>query len=113
MRPSLGWRGLPLAVFKIAIPVLIALLVIRLGVKVLQAAFSETPLVRLLERTISWLAWLAMVLWVSGLLPVILEELDQITWKVGGTTLSVRNMLEGLLTAGAGADLHPVDFIGH
>lgn len=94
-------RWVPLAVLKIAIPVLISLLVIRLGVKVLQAAFRETPLVRLLERTISWVAWLAMVLWVSGLLPVILEELDQITWKVGGTTLSVRNMLEGSLTAGA------------
>jgi small-conductance mechanosensitive channel len=94
-------RWVPLAVFKIAIPVLISLLVIRLGVKVLQAAFRETPLVRLLERTISWVAWLAMVLWVSGLLPVILEELDQISWKMGGTTLSVRNMLEGSLTAGA------------
>ncbi|MEI8168412.1 MAG: mechanosensitive ion channel domain-containing protein [Rhodoferax sp.] len=90
-----------LAVFKIAMPVLLSLLVIRFGVKILQAAFAEAPLVRLLERSISWVAWLAMVLWVSGLLPVILEELDQITWKVSGTTLSVRNMLEGALTAGA------------
>jgi small-conductance mechanosensitive channel len=55
----------------------------------------------LLEQTISWVAWLAMVLWVSGLLPVVLNELDQITWKVGGTTLSVRSMIEGLITAGA------------
>lgn len=94
-----GW--VPLAVFKIAMPVLISLLVIRLGVKVLQAAFMDRPLVRVLERTISWVAWLAMVLWVSGLLPVMLEELDQITWKVGGSTLSVRTMLEGALTAGA------------
>jgi small-conductance mechanosensitive channel len=94
-------RWVALAVFKIAIPVLISLLVIRFGVKVLQAAFSTTPLVRLLERTISWLAWLAMVLWVSGLLPVMLEELDQISWKVGGSNLSVRTMLEGVLTAGA------------
>lgn len=94
-----GWVSL--AVFKIAIPVLISLFVIRFGVKILQAAFTEAPLVRLLERSISWVAWLAMVLWVSGLLPVILEELDQISWKVGGTTLSVRNMLEGALTAGA------------
>jgi small-conductance mechanosensitive channel len=94
-------RWLALAVFKIAMPVLISLLVIRLGVKVLQAAFSDTPLIRLLERTISWVAWLAMALWVSGLLPVILEELDQITWKVGGAALSVRTMLEGTLTAGA------------
>jgi small-conductance mechanosensitive channel len=94
-------RAVAVAVFKIALPVLIALLVIRLGVKVLQAAFSETPLVRLLERSISWLAWLAMVLWVSGLLPLVLEELDQISWKVGGATLSVRNLIEGALTAGA------------
>jgi small-conductance mechanosensitive channel len=93
-------RSVPLAVFKIGIPVLIALLFIRLGVKVLQAAFSETPLVRLLERSISWVAWLAMVLWVSGLLPLILEELDQINWKVSGATLSVRTVIEGVLTAG-------------
>ncbi len=94
-------RSVPLAVFKIAIPVLIALLVIRLAVKVLQAAFQQTPLVRLLERSISWFAWLAMVLWVSDLLPAILEELDQITWKVGGASMSVRTMIEGTLTAGA------------
>ena len=94
-------RSVPLAVFKIAIPVLIALLVIRLAVKVLQAAFQQTPVVRLLERSISWFAWLAMVLWVSDLLPAILEELDQITWKVGGASMSVRTMIEGTLTAGA------------
>jgi small-conductance mechanosensitive channel len=35
------------------------------------------------------------------LLPVVLNELDQITWKVGASNLSVRTMLEGLLTAGA------------
>ena len=94
-------RSVPLAVFRIAIPVLIALLVIRLAVKVLQAAFQQTPLVRLLERSISWFAWLAMVLWVSDLLPAILEELDQITWKVGGASMSVRTLIEGTLTAGA------------
>ncbi len=93
-------RVFPLAVFKVAIPVLLSLAVIRLGVKVLQAAFKNAPWVRALERTISWLAWLAMVLWVSGLLPVILEELDGIKWKVGDSTLSVRTMIEGALTAG-------------
>lgn len=90
----------PPAVFKLAIPVLISLLVIRLGVKVLQAAFNETPAIRLLERSISWIAWLAMVLWVSGLLPLLLEEMDQISWKVGASTLTVRNIVEGTLTAG-------------
>lgn len=93
-------RLFPVAVFKVAVPVLLALAVIRLGVKVLQVAFRDAPFVRALERTISWLAWLAMVLWVSGLLPVILEELDNIKWKVGNSTLSVRTMLEGAVTAG-------------
>ena len=87
----------PVAVLRIAIPVLMSLVVIRVGVKVLQATFAEAPWVKPLEQTISWVAWLAMVLWVSGLLPVILNELDQITWKVGGTTLSVRTLLEGLV----------------
>ena len=90
----------PLAVFKVAIPVLLSLAVIRLGVKVLQVAFKNAPWVRTLERSISWLVWLAMLLWISGLLPLILEELDGIKWKIGATTLSVRTMIEGALTAG-------------
>ena len=93
-------RMFALAVFKVAIPVLLALALIRLGVKVLQAAFKDAPLVRALERSISWIAWVAMLLWVSGLLPVVLDELDNIKWKVGGATLSVRSMLEGAITAG-------------
>lgn len=98
---SLIVQWVPLAVFNIAIPVLISLLVIRLGVKVMQAAFAQSPLILMLERTISWLAWLAMVLWVSGLLPILLEELDQIRWTVGNSTMSVRTLIEGALTAGA------------
>jgi small-conductance mechanosensitive channel len=89
------------ALLKVAIPVLVSLLVIRVGVKVLQAAFSESKWVRPLERSISWIAWLIMVLWVSGLLPVVLNELDQIGWKVGNSHLTLRTMLEGALTAGA------------
>ncbi|TXH91022.1 MAG: mechanosensitive ion channel [Rhodoferax sp.] len=93
-------RFMELAVFKVAIPVLLSLVAIRVGVKVLQVAFGAAPWVKLLEQTISWLAWAAMVLWVSGLLPIVLNELDQISWKVGASTLSVRTLLEGALTAG-------------
>jgi len=92
-------QWVPLAAFKVVIPVLISLVVIRVGVKVLQAAFPQSAWVRPIERTISWLAWLAMVLWVTGLLPLVLQQLDEITWKVGATTLSVRTMIEGFVTA--------------
>jgi len=36
-------QHVPMAVFKVAIPVLVSLVVIRLGVKVLQVAFTEAP----------------------------------------------------------------------
>jgi small-conductance mechanosensitive channel len=91
----------PVALFGILLPVCISLALIRFGVKVLQVAFGEAPFVRMLERTISWIAWLAVVLWVTGILPLILDELDQIRWKVGGSMLSVRTLIEGALTAGA------------
>ena len=94
-------QRVPLAVFKVAIPVLVSLVVIRLGVKVLQAAFSSAPWVPALERTISWFAWGCMVLWVSGLLPIVLAEMEQITWKIGSSTVSLRTLIEGVLTAGA------------
>ena len=91
----------PVALFAILLPVCISLALIRFGVKVLQVAFGEAPFVRVMERTISWVAWLAVVLWVTGILPLVLEELDQIRWKVGGSLLSVRTLIEGALTAGA------------
>ncbi|HVL43610.1 MAG TPA: mechanosensitive ion channel domain-containing protein [Acidovorax sp.] len=90
-----------LAAFKVAIPVLVALVVIRIGVKVLQVAYPDAAWVRPIERSISWMAWLGMVLWVTGLLPLVLDELDQIHWKVGGATLSVRTIIEGAVTAAA------------
>lgn len=98
---TLVQQWMPLAAFAVAIPVLVALVVIRMGVKVLQAAFPQAGWVRPIERSISWLAWLVMVLWVTGLLPMVLQELGEITWKVGNSTLSVRTLIEGTLTAAA------------
>lgn len=91
-------EALPLAVFRLVVPILVSLVVIRLTVRVLRAAFPESQLMRVVERSVSWIAWLAMVLWVTGILPVLLDELDQIQWKLGGTTISVRNLLEGLVS---------------
>lgn len=92
-------RWISVAAFKIAIPVLMALVVVRVAAKVLEAAFPQSTWVPPIERTLSWLAWGVMVLWVTGLLPLVLQDLDEITWKIGGVHLSVRTLLEGLLTA--------------
>jgi small-conductance mechanosensitive channel len=89
----------PTAVFKLVVPILMSLAAIRLTVRVLHQAFPTSQLVRLFERSFSWVAWIAVVLWVTGILPLLLQELDQITWKLGGATVSVRNLIEGALSA--------------
>ena len=91
--------AIPLAVFRLAIPVLSSLAVIRLTVKVLGAAFPSSSALRVVERTVSWGAWLATVLWITGVLPIILDELDDITWKIGASRVSLRNLIEGTLSA--------------
>lgn len=88
------------AVFKLAVPVLMSLAVIRLSVRVLGATFPDAQWVRILERSISWLAWIAVVLWITGVLPVLMAAMDQISWKIGATRMSLRNLVEGLLSAG-------------
>ncbi|TAK87405.1 MAG: mechanosensitive ion channel [Aquabacterium sp.] len=90
---------LPLTVFRLIIPVLASLAVIRLTVKVLKVAFPSSQTVRVVERTVSWLAWIVTVLWVTGVMPMVLSELEDITWKIGATQVSLRNLIEGSLSA--------------
>jgi small-conductance mechanosensitive channel len=98
---ALKAAAVPLFAIRIFLPVLLSLALIRVGVKVLQVAFKRAPLVRLLERSISWLAWLAVALWLTGLLPLLLDELDGIVFRMGGSRLSALDLLSAVLTAGA------------
>jgi len=88
------------AVFKVAIPVLLSLVVIRLTVRVLTESYPTSHTVRVIERSVSWLAWLAVVLWVTGVLPVVLDAMEGIRWKLGASVITLRNVVEGSLTAG-------------
>lgn len=91
--------GLAPALFKLALPVLVSLAVIRVIARVLAAAWPNSAPIRLVERIGSWLVWIGAVLWVTGLLPVILDELDDIGWKFGAVKLTLRNLIEGGFTA--------------
>ncbi len=89
----------PVAVFKVVVPVLVSLVVIRLVARVLHRAFPNSGFMRVVERSVSWLAWVGVVLWITGVLPLVLQELDDITWKIGSTKISVRNLIEGTVSA--------------
>ena len=89
------------AIFKVAIPILISLVVIRISVRVLGVTFPNARWVRTIERSISWLAWIAVALWVTGLLPLLMDAMDDVRWSIGtGHHISLRNAVDGTLTAG-------------
>jgi small-conductance mechanosensitive channel len=91
--------GMQPALFRLALPVLVSLAAIRLIARVLTAAWPNSPLVKGFARLGSWLIWIGAVLWITGLLPVIMDGLDDIGWKFGNVHLTLRNMIEGGLTA--------------
>jgi small-conductance mechanosensitive channel len=88
------------AVFRVAIAVLIALLVIRLSVRVLGRAFPGAYWARTLERSISWVAWMVVVLWITGASPVLRDALNDVEWTIGTTHVNLLTLVEGSLTAG-------------
>ena len=91
--------GVPPAVFRLAIPLLISLTLIRLTVRVLTAALPSSSLLRPAARTMSWLAWGGSVLWVLGLLPRLLDELENIGLHIGGREVSLLDLFQGGFTA--------------
>ena len=91
----------PVGLLRLAVPILTSLVVIRLSVQVLRTAFPASLLVRRLERTVSWMVWGGLVLWMTGALPFLMEEMDDVQWRIGGANVSLLMMLQGALSAGA------------
>jgi small-conductance mechanosensitive channel len=98
-RQLLLQQHMPVAVLRIALPVLMSLVVIRFMARVLSAAFPASSLVKLVERFVSWVAWLGAVLWITGWLPWVLTELESIRLNFGKTHVDLRTLLEGLVSS--------------
>jgi small-conductance mechanosensitive channel len=48
---------------------------------------------------LSWFVWIVLVLWLTGLLPMVVDHLEALRWKIGGSDVSLRGIIEGVLTA--------------
>ncbi|MFM7534085.1 MAG: mechanosensitive ion channel family protein [Rubrivivax sp.] len=90
---------MPVGLLRLAVPLLLSLLVIRIGAGVLRAALPGSRAVRITERTLSWVVWLGLVLWVTGVLPLVASALEQVTWTLGGTPVSVLAIVSGAFSA--------------
>jgi small-conductance mechanosensitive channel len=88
------------SVLKVALPVLVSLVLIRLIARVLAAVFPHSRGARILEQVVSWLAWGLAVLWVTGLWGPMMDELDGLQFMLGKTRISVTHVLEVVFTSG-------------
>lgn len=96
----LHWHGV--APFtRVVLPLLLALALVRTGVRVLRAAFPQARLVRRLERSISWLVWVAWVLWVIDVLPAMHRWASRIDWQVGGASLNLASLVNAVIGVAA------------
>ena len=87
------------AFFRLAVPILVSFAVVRLVLRVLDASFPDAAWTRSFGRALVWIGALAVLLWITGVLPAVLTRMDQMRWKVGSVHLSLRTLVEGGFTA--------------
>ncbi len=90
-------HGLPSQLLEVAIPILVALALIRAIVYLLRKAFSRGPLVKSSENVLAVIIWLGVVLHLLGWLPAVVELLDGLAFTLGETRVSLLAILKLLL----------------
>jgi small-conductance mechanosensitive channel len=93
-------RFAPVPVLRIAVPVLLALAGIRLLARVFTLVFPHSAMARLVERLFSWVAWVAAALWILGLLPVVMAEMEKIEFAFGKSHVSLLTIVQGVMSSG-------------
>lgn len=86
-------------VLKMALPILLSLVAIRLIARVMAVVFPSSSGARALERVVSWVAWGMAVLWVIGLLVPVIDELESIRFSLGKSSVSLLHVFEVGMTS--------------
>jgi small-conductance mechanosensitive channel len=86
-------------VLKLALPILVSLVVIRLIARVMTTVLPTSSGARALERVVSWVAWGMAVLWITGLMVPVIDELESIRFSVGKTSVNLMHVFEVGMTS--------------
>ena len=90
----------PTPLLSLALPVLLSLVVIRMLVRLLTGLFPQSRSVQWMERSVSWLVWLGLVMWFTGLDKPLLHELEAIELVFGKNKLSLLTLMQGAAYTG-------------
>jgi len=91
---------LPVVLLDVAVPIVVALAVVRLSVYVLRKAFTVNPLLKSSENALALTVWGLVMLHLLGWLAQILEVLDGMAMQLGETRISVLSVVQLLLIVG-------------
>lgn len=94
-RPAFLLTGAKPFFIDFAIPLLVALAVIRMLVYVMRQLFASSNWLTTSERAISFSIWVLVILYFLGVLPEIARELDEITVPIGKTWISLLTIFKG------------------
>jgi len=86
----------------IAKSLLMALAIIRAAVYILGHILPDGAFLRVVVRAIAWIAWIAVVLHVTGLLPDVVEALNDVGFTIGASKqrITLWLVLQGLTALG-------------
>ncbi len=82
----------------LASKLLLAMAAIRLIVYIVRYVTEPGGMLRTLENTISALIWVVMMLHLSGILPQILNALEEVKFNIGKNQVNLLLALQGILT---------------
>jgi small-conductance mechanosensitive channel len=88
-------RWLETPILDLANTLLVAFAVIRFAVYVLGHVLPHGGARRFSERTVAWVMWIGVALYVTGLLPEIREALDEVAVSVGKQRVSLLLVING------------------
>ena len=88
----------PVHLLNIAVPLVLAMVIIRAVVYLLRHTFAPGGLLRSWEMAISWLVWLGVAAYIVGLMPAIGRFMEDTAFRVGQQRLSLAMIFTALLT---------------
>lgn len=83
---------------KLAVPLLLAMAVIRLTVHALKRSFPQAGWLASFERAFAFGAWGVVALHLSGVLPTVIDGLEQVAFSIGKAKVNLWMLLQGALT---------------
>ena len=91
-----NWHHINL--LKLAVPLLLAMAVIRLTVHALKRSFPQAGWLASFERAFAFGAWGVVALHLSGVLPTVIDGLEQVAFSIGKAKVNLWMLLQGALT---------------